>query len=79
MSIITGIARALGFSKPAIKPPGKPALTPQQLEERAAWLRTPAYQAARRQMFDHFNIRVENSQPQNGPGDHDWLRSGQGR
>jgi hypothetical protein len=57
--------------------PGK--LTPEQLAERAAWLRTPAYQAVRRQMFDRMGIRVENAEPPNGPGDHDWLRSGQGR
>jgi hypothetical protein len=79
MSIITGIARALGFSKPAIKPPGKPALTPEQTAERLAWLQTPQYQALRRATFDRMNIRVENAEPPNGPGDHDWLRSGQGR
>jgi hypothetical protein len=72
MSLKDRMSRALGLGQP-----NKP--TPEQIEERLAWIRSPGYQAVRRQMFDHMGIRVENAQPQDGPGDHGWLRSGQGR
>jgi len=82
MSIIKGIARALGISDPTTSPqhqPGKPALTPEQIQERVDYLRSPQYAAVRRETCARMGIRVENEQPRNDPGEHDWLKSGQGR
>ncbi len=39
--------------------PGKPALTPEEIQARLDWLRSPGYQAVRREAFDHFGIRIE--------------------
>ena len=80
--MIKEIARALGLkSTPSTASPqhqpGK--LTPEQIEERLAWIRSPRYQALRRETFARMGIRIENEPRTNAPGDHSWLKSGQGR
>jgi hypothetical protein len=74
MSIKERMSRALGLESPT-----KPTPTPQEIQDRLAWMRTPQYQALRRATFARMGVNVENAEQQNEPGDHEWLYSGGGR
>jgi hypothetical protein len=82
MSILSRILERVGLLKgdhDQTTSPPQPGALSQQIDERLAWMRSPQYQAVRRATFARMGIRVENEQPQNGPGDHEWLYSGGGR
>jgi hypothetical protein len=83
MSILSSILERVGLLKgdhdQTTSPPQPGALSQQQIDERLAWMRSPQYQALRQATFDRLGIRVENAQPRNEPGEHEWLYSGGGR
>jgi len=79
MGIINRIFERVLKSTPSTASPQPGKLTPEQIEERLAWIRSPQYEAVRRATFARMGIRVENNQQQNEPGETDWLKSGGGR